>query len=199
MADLDQIYVGLRKIYSMVNDLWTRETTEHRVVPLHFYSKAKNGGTIQFTVGPVRWRQLSPDSNRQDIAGVRWPDKEGAVFVDAAPHKEGNPEVCDWASKKITFAVSPKDAGALIAGLMYGTQAELIHVHEPSGSTKAISLSNANDNVRGGKVRYLAIRSQNAKQGKISLSVGLSDGDAIALAELLRASFHYTLGLKNLK
>lgn len=187
--NLERIFNGVIQTYNLVRDIKARLSRDFRTEPLAFYSKSAKGGQIQFSVGRPRWKA--------PVDGVVWVEKEGAVFIEAAPHLDESKEKLDWKNRKINFALAPKNAGVMINALHRGIPGEVFHEH--NGVNKKIQVSGVTV-FNGKNSRFLMITSSPSDRSRppISVSISITDGDAIGLASLLQASFHYTLGLYKL-
>lgn len=149
------------------------------------------GGQLQFSVAPPRYRSL--EISQGETYGVRWTDKAGAVFIEAAapnPNREGR---LDW-KNKIIFALSDKDIGQILWG--WETKSDMIRItHAPGDDAKSNNktFSIKRDEYNGKPQWTLALQEKKNGESK-SVSVYVSGPDMMRLRTLLVSAFPFILG-----
>ncbi len=143
--------------------------------PPHFYRDREKDFT----------GELALDQNGKLLDQAGWKQREGAIFVEAAPASGANKY--DW-DKKVTFALSVTDMGKIVHFLVTGKEVSLMH--DPGMKTdsqgaikKFLNLTSPKGLLDGGAVLQL---SQTRGEEKLSHIVPLSPDECIVVKELLQ-------------
>ena len=162
---------------------------DYRPAAISFYGE--KGGQLQFCVGGPRWR--ATEYRNDTDSGVRWADKVGAVFVEAAPPDPNNPGKLDWTNKKIVFALSDKDIGSILYAVRKGQEARILHANDDKTDTKRFQIGTANE-FRGRQTFPVSLQHHKADGSESRVSVFLDGGDLMRLTILLEQAMPYILG-----
>jgi hypothetical protein len=163
-------------------------------------------GQIQMTAAAPRynydWKSWS--LTRPGLAQI---ERDGAIFVEAAPPVENNDKNnprLDWANKKIIFAMSDKDIGELLWGLalMQGKDegfVKIAHAPEdnPKDNNKSFSIRKSIYNSPKGPIPQWQLSLSEVKDGqeRSKVSVFIKGPDLMRFKLYLETSLPYILGL----
>jgi hypothetical protein len=165
-------------------------TPQFRPPSVNFFMP--NRGQLQFTIAAPRYREVER-KNPKD-AGVRWADKMGAVFVEAAPALP-NSDKLDWDNKKMIFAMSDKDIGQVLWGFA-AKKEDIRLVHAPDENAKQNNKTfriRKGDDFRGEPQWILSLTEK--KNGESNeVSVFIKGPDMMRLKSLLEGAIPYILG-----
>jgi hypothetical protein len=150
-------------------------------------------GAVQFNFQPPHYYK----DKEKDFAGTRaldqdgrlleaqgWRQREGAVFVEAAPTV--GPNKYDW-DQKITFALSVTDMGKIVHFLTTGKDLSIMHDPGAKSDTqgqvkKYFNITSPKGLLEGGALLTL---SQNGVKGEMRHTIGLTPDECMVLRQLL--------------
>lgn len=150
-------------------------------------------GAVQFNFQPAHYYREKEkdfdgsralDQNGRLLEDQGWRQREGAIFVEAAPTTGQNKY--DW-DRKITFALSVTDMGKIVHFLASGKDVSIMHdpgaKTEKQGSVKKyLNLTSPKGILDGGAMLQL---SQQSGEEKLSHTVPLSPDECIVIRQLL--------------
>jgi hypothetical protein len=187
---VDALIRGVTRVLQAVEN--TKPKIVRRPASTNFYSKS--GGQLQFAVGSPRWG--APED--KDGLQVSYIDKEGAVFIEAAPPNPKDPGKLDWKDKKIVFALSDKDIATIVDALESGevdNRGDLVNLTHTTGPENAPIVKYFK--IRpgapfNGKPTWLLEVSDQSAKNKVSVFVGRADITRLRL--VLANSINKVLG-----
>ncbi len=168
---------------------------QHRGPTVDFYQP--KGGQLQFSVAPPRYRDAEINANYPNDAGIRWASKMGAVFIEAAPPDPNSDGRLDWSNKKIVFALSDKDIGALLWGLACkDDRISVIHAPDEDNrqNSKTFAISKGKDNPRTKQPTWNLSLTEKKDGNENRVSVFVGGPDIMRLKVLLEQSLPFILG-----
>jgi hypothetical protein len=188
---LDALIRGVTKVLEKVDQ--GKSKIIRRPASTNFYSP--RGGQLQFAVGSPRWG--APED--KDGLLVSYIDKEGAVFIEAAPPNPEDPGKLDWKNKKIVFALSDKDIAVIVDALETGALdkggnlVNLTHTTGPENApiVKYFKIKPGTPAPDGRPTFLMEVADQSAKN-KVSVFVGRADITRLKL--VLAGSINKVLG-----
>lgn len=151
-------------------------------------------GAVQFNFQPPHFyrdrekdftgdRALDQDGKLLEAQG--WRQREGAIFVEAAPTTGANKY--DW-DQKITFALSVTDMGKIVHFLTTGK--DLSVMHDPGAKTekqgtvkKYLNLQSPKGLLEGGAM--LQLSQQTTGEDRVSHTIPLSPDECMVIRQLL--------------
>jgi hypothetical protein len=181
---------ALRKIYARIDEGFSDFSVSRRSVSADFF--LPTGGQFQFSVSSPTWRepeQIKP-GNR-----VSFPQRSGAVFVEAAPPIP-NSDKLDWAERKIIFALNDTDVSQILDWLSFTGTDKLRIVHapkdlNPSENSKTLVFEQKND-----VLLELVERKNGAVKSKVFTY--LKTHDLTRLSLFLRSAFPVMMGINKI-
>jgi hypothetical protein len=171
---VDALIRGVTKVLDKMDA--PRQKVVRRPSPTNFYSP--KGGQLQFAVGSPRWG--APED--KDGVQVSYIEKEGAVFIEAAPPNAQDPGKLDWKNKKIVFALSDKDIATIVDALetntvdKNGNLVNLTHTTGPENApvVKYFKIKPGTPSPDGRPTYLMEVADQSTKN-KVSVFVGRQD------------------------
>lgn len=170
---IDALIRGVTRVLQAVEP--AKSKIVRRPASTNFYSKS--GGQLQFAVGSPRWG--APED--KDGLQVSYIDKEGAVFIEAAPPNPEDPGKLDWKNRKIVFALSDKDIAAIVDALESGevdNRGDLVNLTHTTGPENAPIVKYFKIKPGApfnGKPTWLLEVSDQSARNKVSVFVGRAD------------------------
>jgi hypothetical protein len=135
--------------------------------------------------------------------GVAQVERDGAIFIEAAPPVENNDKAnprLDWKGKKIIFALSDKDIGELLWGiaLMQGQSESAVKItHAPEddskNNNKTFSIRKSTHEKYGTQWQLLLSEVRNGQEHS-KVSVFIKGPDLMRFKLFLEAAYPYILG-----
>lgn len=188
---LDALIRGLTRVLERLDQ--GKEKVVHRPSSTNFYSP--KGGQLQFAVGSPRWG--APED--KDGIPVSYIQKEGAVFIEAAPPNPEDPGKLDWRNRKIVFALSDKDIASIVDALETGVldkSGNLVNLTHTTGPDNApiVKYFKIKPGTAGpdGKPTFLLEVADQSTKNRVSVFVGRADITRLKL--LLTSSIGKILG-----
>lgn len=192
---------AVQRLTNGLTMLIRNETATFRSATMDFFSKS--GGQLQFSVASPRYREAQ--SSQQGDPGIRWPQRNGAVFIEGAPPLGDGSDNLDWANKKIVFALSDKDIGEILFRMALAQSSpkdfplaiKLLHAPEDKDSrlnNKTFMLKRESD-YKGEPQWSIGIYEKAEGKPDNKVSIFLKGPDYMRLKALLEAALPYTMGL----
>jgi len=162
--------------------------TQFRPASANFFSKT--GGQFQFAVGSPTWKPPETTDGRK----ISWVQKNGAVFVEAAPPDPSNPGKLDWKNNKVVLALSDKDIGDILYA---------IRLNKPTPDGELVKIFHSNDDktivktfriAKGTKDTYRLALSLKRPSKSTNVAVYVSGADIMRLVTLLESALPMVLG-----
>jgi len=144
--------------------------------PPHYYNGRQRDFTGREAVSQGKGRSLNSG----------WKERQGCVFIEGAPIKEGQKNVYDW-EKKIIMSLSPSDMGKILLTLATGQDCKIMHdpdvKSDNQGTVKKwLSIDSPNGTIKGVRI-YMSYTSP---EKKLQVSVPLSGSEVMVLKTLLQ-------------
>lgn len=187
MSETAEIKNALRAIAELVSK------PQYRTPTMDFY--LPSGGQIQLSVAGPRYRGVERDDPTDP--GMAWPEKLGAVFVEAAPPDKEKDGFLDWRNKKITFAMSDKDIGQVIA-YFRGEDERLSVVHAPENDRSQSKTLSVRRGMFKEKPQWEMRLVEKRGTDEIAVKVFLTTADVTRLCLFLESALPYIFGFNKL-
>jgi len=170
---VDALIRGVGKVLNAVSN---SNSVSYRPASTNFYSP--KGGQLQFAVGVPTWKE--PELKNGQL--ISYVEKEGAVFIEAAPPDPNTEGKLDWKGKKIVFALGDKDIAAIVNALTTGRvdkNGNLVNITHTTGSedspiVKYFKIRPGKDSPTGEPTYGMEVADMSTKN-KVSVFVGAVD------------------------